>query len=198
MRNAILVPGRPDRDEYYDPNVPTNSNNHWFPWLSKQLQVNEIFSVAIEVPTPWQPRYEIWKREFERFEITPETILVGHSCGGGFLVRWLSENQDKRVNEVVLVAPWLNPENNPRSDTADFFDFKIDPNLAGRTAGVTIFNSDNDQETIHKSVQIIRDKVKDIKYKEFNNYGHFCLEDMGGVEFPELLEEILDGKETRD
>jgi len=103
----------------------------------------------------------------------------------------LSENKDKKVGKVVLVAPWLNPEDNPVSDTADFFDFEIDSDLVTRTAGVTIFNSNNDQATIHKSVQIIRDKVKDINYKEFHNKGHFCLEDMNTVEFPELAQECL-------
>lgn len=191
MKNAILVPGRPDQDEYYDPQYPTNSNNHWFPWLSKQLQINDVFAVAIEPPKPWQPRYDVWKKEFERFDITPETTLVGHSCGGGFLVRWLSENKDKTVGKVVLVAPWLNPENNPVSDTADFFKFEIDPSLVSRTTGVTIFNSDNDQETIHKSVQIIRGKVDNITYKEFHEYGHFCLGDMGTDNFPELVDELI-------
>jgi predicted alpha/beta hydrolase family esterase len=191
MKNAILVPGRPDKEEYYDPKYPTNSNNHWFPWLSKQLQINDVFAIAIEPPKPYSPRYDVWKREFEKFDITPETVLIGHSCGGGFLVRWLSENKDKKVGKVVLVAPWLNPENNPVSDTADFFDFEIDPDLVSRTAGVTIFNSDNDQETIHKSVQIIRDNIKDLQYIEFHDHGHFCIEDMSTVEFPELLEECM-------
>ena len=106
-------------------------------------------------------------------------------------MRWLSENKDKKVGKVVLVAPWLNPENNPVSDTADFFEFKIDPDLASRTAGVVIFNSDNDQATIQKSVEIIRSEVKNIGYREFHNRGHFCYEDLGTVEFPELLEHIL-------
>lgn len=61
MRNTILIPGRPDKDEYYDPNQPSNSNNHWFPWLTKQLQIRDIFTVAIEPPKPWQP--DIWKTE---------------------------------------------------------------------------------------------------------------------------------------
>lgn len=191
MRNALLVPGRPDREEYYSPEYPTNSNSHWFPWLSKQLQINDVFAVAIEMPRPWQPRYEDWKREFERFDIKPDTVLVGHSCGGGFLVRWLSENKNVKVGKVVLVAPWLNPEDNSVSDTADFFHFEIDPELVDRTNGVTIFNSSNDQDSIQKSVQIIRDKVKGVKYKEFIDYGHFCFSDMGTVEFPELLEECL-------
>ncbi len=191
MKNAILIPGRPDKEEYYNLGYPSNSNNHWFPWLTKQLMINDILTVALEIPTPWQPRYGIWKKELERFEITPETILVGHSCGGGFIVRWLSENKDRQVGKVVLVAPWLNPENNPVSDTADFFDFTINPDLVSQTAGVTLFNSSNDQQSIHTSVQIIRDKVKGINYKEFQNYGHFCYEDMNTIEFPELLEEIL-------
>lgn len=143
------------------------------------------------MPRPWQPRYSVWKKEFERFDITPQTVLVGHSCGGGFLVRWLSENKDRHVGKVVLVAPWLNPNNNPRGDTADFFDFAIDPELAGRTAGVTIFNSDNDKPSIQESVTILRDKIDNIGYKEFHNYGHFCLRDMGTVEFPELLQELV-------
>lgn len=189
--NAILVPGRPDKEEYYDPQYPTNSNSHWFPWLSKQLQVNNVFAVTIETPKPYSPRYDVWKQEFERFEITPETVLVGHSCGGGFLVRWLSENKDKKVGKVVLVAPWLNPENNPVSDTADFFNFDIDSDMVSRTAGVTIFNSDNDQETIHKSVQMIRDTIEGTHYREFHEYGHFCQKDMGAVEFPELAQECL-------
>lgn len=191
MRNAILIHGRPDKEEYFDTKYPSASNSHWFPWLSKQLLVNNVFTVVPEIPTPWMPRYEIWSRELERFDITPETILVGHSCGGGFIVRWLSEHQDKIVNKVVLVAPWLNPENNPKSDTADFFSFNIDPDLVKRTNGVTIFNSDNDKPTIHKSVQIIRDTIKGAHYREFHNYGHFCQKDLKTVEFPELLEEIL-------
>lgn len=191
MKNAILIHGRPDKDEYYDASYPSPSNSHWFPWLSKQLMTRDIFTVAPEIPKPWQPRYNIWKKELERFEINPETILVGHSCGGGFLVRWLSENKDKQVGKVVLVAPWLNPENNPASETADFFDFEIDENLGDRTKGITIFNSDNDMETIQKSVNILKDKIKGLNYKEFHEYGHFCFNDLKTDAFPELLEEIL-------
>lgn len=196
MKNAIIVPGRPDKEEYYDPKVPTNCTAHWYPWLAKQLQINDVFAVVIDPPKPYSPRYDVWKKEFEKFDLTSETVLVGHSCGGGFLVRWLSENNDKQVGKVVLVAPWINPENNAVSDTADFFDFEIDPDLANRTAGVTIFNSDNDMDTIHKSVQIIRDAVKDVEYKEFQNHGHFCLGDvpefnMPSSEFPMLVEVCL-------
>jgi hypothetical protein len=63
----------------------------------KQLLINEIAASTPEVSHSYDPQYPIWKREFERFEVTSETILVGHSCGGGFLVRWLSENKEARA-----------------------------------------------------------------------------------------------------
>jgi uncharacterized protein len=190
MQTAIIVPGRPDKEEYYDPQNPSNSNSHWYPWLSKQLMMRDIFTVALEIPRPWQPRYDVWKKELERFDIDKNTALIGHSCGGGFLVRWLSENKNRSVGKVVLVAPWMNPANNPVSDTADFFDFTIDPGLAARTQGVTICNSDNDMGSVQRSVKIIREQVKNVAYKEFH-HGHFTLEDMGVEAFPELLELIL-------
>lgn len=191
MKNAVIVPGRPDKEEYYDPTVPANSDSHWYSWLAKQLQLQDIHAVVAEPPFPYRPRYDEWKKEFERYDITPETILVGHSCGGGFLVRWLSENKDAKVGKVVLVAPWLNPDNNPISDTADFFEFEIDPELTARTAGVTVFHSDNDEQSIQDSVAMIRKAIPAVKYQEFHEKGHFCLEDLKTTAFPELLTECL-------
>jgi predicted alpha/beta hydrolase family esterase len=191
MKNAILVPGRPDKDEHYDPKSPSNSENHWFGWLKRQLILQDIHAVSIEPPFPFRPRYDEWKKELERFDITPETILVGHSCGGGFLVRYLSEHEDLRVGKVALVAPWINPDNNPRSDTADFFDFVIEPDFPAHTAGVTVFISSDDEPSVLETVSILRSKVHGLKFKEQTDKGHFVTGSMGTVEFPELLETLL-------
>lgn len=40
-------------------------------------------------------------REFGRFEINTDTILVGHSCGGGFLLRWLSDKFPELLNVIL-------------------------------------------------------------------------------------------------
>ncbi len=189
MKNAIIIHGKPSKKEYYDPDQASSSNYHWFPWLQKQLVVHDIFAQTPEIPNAWQPNYEIWTKEFERYELTPETILVGHSCGAGFLVRYLSEHKDLKVGKVVLVAPWIDPFRD--EDTGSFFDFEIDPNLAERASGVTIFNSDDDDHSVHETVKFIREKVKDVNYREFHNYGHFCLSNMKTEKFPELLDEIV-------
>jgi predicted alpha/beta hydrolase family esterase len=186
MKNAILVPGRPDKDQHYDPNGPSNSEDFWFSWLKRQLILKDIHTIAIEPPMPFRPRYDEWVKEFERCDINPDTLLVGHSCGGGFLVRYLSEHKDLKVGKVVLVAPWVNPENNSESDTVDFFEFEIDPDFPSRTNGVTVFFSTDDHSEVVKTVEILRRKVNGLTFKEYSDRGHFR-----DSPFPELLEEIL-------
>ena len=189
MKTALLVHGWATKSEYYDLKYPSGSNSHWFPWLSKQLIVKNIHAVALEMPNGYYPQYEIWKKELERFDINQETILIGHSCGAGFLIRWLSEN-DTKVGRVVLVAPWLGI--NPGDDFDEsFFDFTIDSNIAQKTDGITVFNSSDDYESIQESVNSIREQVKDIKYVEFADKGHFTFKSLGTEEFPELMEEII-------
>lgn len=188
MKNAILLHGMPSREEYFDPNTKSLSNMHWFPWLQKQLIVNSILAQTPEIPDSFKPDYKLWKKEFERYDLTSETILVGHSCGGGFIVRFLSENKNLKVGKVVLVAPWIDPF---RDDTTDFFDFEIDSDLVNRTKGITIFDSDDDYDSIKESIRILQDKIPGIKNKKFHNYGHFTEKSMGKLEFPELLESIL-------
>ncbi|KKQ96342.1 MAG: hypothetical protein UT42_C0035G0002 [Candidatus Falkowbacteria bacterium GW2011_GWA2_39_24] len=190
MKNAIILHGGPSKQEYYDPKMPSMSNAHWIPWLQGQLLKAEIATATPEVPHSFDRNWEIWNKEVERFDITPETILIGHSTGAGFWIKYLSIHPDVRIGKVILVAPWLDPDH---EHTKNFFDdFEIDSNLVSRTKGITILYSDDDQESVLKTVEIIRQKVNGITYKEFHNYRHFCIEDMKTVEFPELLQIILD------
>lgn len=190
MKNAILVHGWAHKDEFYSPKYPTPSNSHWFPWLTKQLMIRDIYTVAPEMPKSYYPQYKIWAKEFERFDINPQTVLVGHSCGGGFLIRWLSEHNSTKVGKVVLVAPWVGHDPDQDFDET-FFQFEIDSDLPSRTSGLTLFHSSNDVEPIQKSVRAIRQKIPDLKYVELKNKGHFTLNGLGGEAFPELLKEIV-------
>lgn len=187
MRKAIIIHGSPEEKEYLDPSKPSPSNNHWFPWIQKQLLKKGILAQTPEMPVPYDPKYEDWKEVFERFDINEETILIGHSCGGGFLIRWLSEN-DVRVRRVVLVAPWLDPEH---ENDINFFKFEIDPNLASKTQGVTIMYSTDDFSAILTTVKILKSKLVGAEFQEFSDKGHFVLGDMKTQEFPELLENII-------
>lgn len=189
MKNAIIIHGKPDpgQQEYYNPDFPASSNAHWLPWLQKQLIIRDIATQTPEMPNAWKPDYPTWCTEFERYDLTPETILVGHSCGAGFIVRWLSEHPAVQVGTVVLVAPSLGIDWDDRS----FFDGPIDPDVASRTSRMIIFVSDDDRAAIQQSTQKLRSTIAGVECRTFQGYGHFCLQDMGTAEFPELRDELL-------
>lgn len=190
MKNAILIHGWAFKEDYYGLKWPTESNSHWFPWLSKRLMIKDIHTVAVEMPKPYYPEYEVWQKEFERYDITEDTLLVGHSCGGGFLIRWLSENKGKKVGKVILVAPWVGTDPEQPFDKS-FFDFTWDEDIATRTKELVLFESLNDAKSVQKSVEIVKKKLNNLKVIQFENKGHFIIEHMGTEEFPELLQECL-------
>ncbi|KKT97205.1 MAG: hypothetical protein UX35_C0016G0019 [Microgenomates group bacterium GW2011_GWA1_46_15] len=42
-----------------------------------------------------------------------------------------------------------------------------------------------------KTVDMLHQQIKNIKYREFHHYGHFTYDDMQTTEFPELLNAVL-------
>lgn len=187
MKTAVIIHGYNDKSEYLDTSRPAASNDHWLPWIQRQLLLKGILAQTPEMPGFYEPNYQAWKEMLERFDLDEETILVGHSCGGGFLIRWLSENNIK-VGKVVLVAPWLDPDGELKSD---FFTFEMDKNLVSKTSGLTIMYSTDDHLDILRSIEILKSEVKDIEFQEFKGKGHFVLGSMKTQEFPELLANLL-------
>src|SRR5262249_45829224 len=141
-----------------------------------------------EMPKPYAPDWDVWVKEAEKAPIGRETLLVGHSCGAGFWLRYLSEHKNLKVGKVVLVAPWIDV---PKTTAPKFFDFNLDPGLVSRTKGLTIIYSDNDMKAIDLSVEKIRKEVKGINFKQMKGYGHFTIFQMRTRKFRELLKECL-------
>jgi hypothetical protein len=102
----------------------------------------------------------------------------------------LSENSDIKVGNLILVAPWMGFDFGVPFDKT-FFDFEIDQDLSARTKSLKIISSTNDFPAINDSVQLLLAKLQNITHIQLKNKGHFCIEDMGTEEFPELLEELL-------
>ncbi|MDB5259742.1 MAG: hypothetical protein JWO73_950 [Candidatus Taylorbacteria bacterium] len=190
MKTAIIIHGMPDKENYFNPSSDSQSNCHWLPWLQQQLIAKGILAQTPEMPVPYEPDYAAWCEIFERLAPDEETLLVGHSLGGGFLVRWLSEHTVK-VGPVMLVAPWTDPDNEMRDALGNFFDYEIDPDLVSRTDGMTIFYSTDDEANIIKTSEILEKSLKGSRTMKFEGKGHFCLRNLGTREFPELLQEAL-------
>lgn len=188
MRNAVILHGTPGKKEYYDPNVLSMSNLHWIPWLQAQLLKRDIPASTPEVPNSYIRDWDTWKREVERYDINADSILVAHSSGAGFFIKYLSINPTLRVGRVVFVAPFIDPRR--RAEKVFFHNYETDPEMAKRTKGIVVYYSDNDDDEIQESVTLLKDRIAHITYREFHNYGHFCFEDMKTQEFPELLRAV--------
>lgn len=187
MKNAIILHGKPDKEEYYSDAYPSCSNSHWLPWLQKQLLIQDIYAVTPELPQAYKPVYEKWQKEFEKHPVTKDTLLVGHSCGAGFLLRWLSDSK-KSGDKLVLVAPWIDPE---KKKVPEFFDFVIDSEIQNRFNYISIFISHDDSKEVLDSFEIIKKALPKSVVHEFDDKGHFCYEDLHTEQFPELLDVLL-------
>ncbi len=164
MKTAVILHGKPSKEEYLDPKSPSPSNAHWLPWLQRQLLLSGILAQTPELPEPYEPDYGKWSDVFQQFPIDADTILVGHSCGGGFLVRWLSEHRIQ-VGRVALVAPWIDP--NCNRAPAMFDGLQIDTDLVARTRGVALFMSFNDGEEMLVTAAQLKSIVKGIQLQAF-------------------------------
>lgn len=178
MKQIILIHGAPYETEFYNPEKSSPSNSVWFPWLQKKIALKDGICQTPEFPRPFDPVYEEWVGVFEQFKISKESVLVGHSCGAGFLIRYLSEHRETTPGRVVLVAPWIDTGHEL---TTDFFKFEMDHTLADRTV-VHVMISDDDTES-RDSFAAIREKIPGLVIHEFTGREHFT-----DKEFPELLE----------
>jgi predicted alpha/beta hydrolase family esterase len=185
MKNAIIIHGLPDDKEYYDVTHPAPSNQHWLPWIQKQLIIRDILAQTPEMPVPYNPEYQAWKKVFGGFEINEDTILIGHSAGAGFIVRYLSEH-DIHVGNVALVGPWLDPD---KSLESGMLDFTIDQNIAAKTKRITVFYSTDDGQEVLDSAEALN--LPGVIMKKFTDKGHFIHDDMDTDEFPELIEAVI-------
>jgi uncharacterized protein len=187
MKTAIIIHGRPDKEEYYDLTVSSPSNAHWLPWLQKQLCVNDILAQTPEMPEPYAPDYEKWKAVFEKFQVDENTALIGHSRGGSFLLHWLSENK-VNAGKVILVAPSITPN---MAVERGFWEYTIDSTLPERVAELILFYSMDDDTGIIESAEKVITAIPAITVRKFEDRGHFTFGDLGTIEFPELLKEII-------
>jgi len=179
---CIIIHGCPStsKDDGY--------NKHWMPWAQEQLIKNGIPTELPTIPTPWEPQYDNFKSVFEQFDIDENTILIGHSCGSAFLVRWLGENP-RKIFKLILVAPWK-VASKEKVFREKFYGYPIDETIKDRTGEIIMFTADDETENGKKSLKFFYDALGG-KIIELKGRGHYTRGDMGTEEFPELIDKIV-------
>ena len=155
----------------------------WKDDLSSAL--GEKFEVLVpHMPNKQSAKYEEWKLWFEKLLpfLKDEVILVGHSMGGIFLAKYLSENEFlKKIGAIFLVAAPHNLEN-------EIHEFRLKADLENvwkQCQNIHLFYSIDDPVVPAAEAEEYKKAWPGAKMHIFADRGHFNQE-----QFPELVAEI--------
>ena len=159
----------------------------WKDWL--QFQVEKDHDVLMQIPRfphahALLMKYDEWEKIMDKQDINTDTTLIGHSAGGGFILKYMAKHPDLHVKQIVLVAPWADAED--FQPFGFYQDFNLDNDIVKQTDfGCDLLISDDDMPHILTSFDKIMKHVPDIRVHKFSGRGHFL-----DSEFPELLQII--------
>jgi uncharacterized protein len=91
---------------------------NWFGWLHRALHKQHIPCLVPSLPTPQGQTLENWLYEFDlqtASHINSQTILIGHSLGAVFILRWLERCQ-QRLAGAIFAGAFLSPVGIERFD----------------------------------------------------------------------------------
>jgi len=186
---CIIIHGCPSNAEKAMNEETRTHDKHWIPWTKEQLISKGIAVETPLMPEPWEPNYNKFKEEFEKYSVGEDSVLIGHSCGCAFLVRWLGDAKQK-IGKLILVAPWKIPDAD-NENRREFYTYPIDELIKERVNKIVMFTADDGEEEGKESVEIFNKSLGG-KIIELKGHGHYTMGDMGTTEFPELIKEILE------
>ncbi len=134
-----------------------------------------------QMPSLTKPSYHEWKILMDKYfaRIEGEVILVGHSLGGCFLMKFLAEEEIAlRVVGLFLVAT-------PYQSMMKGFEVPADFSKILNIRNIVLYHSLDDVEVPYSHALIYQDKLKAI-LKTYQDQGHFFKR----RPFPELTQDL--------
>jgi valyl-tRNA synthetase/predicted alpha/beta hydrolase family esterase/ribosomal protein S18 acetylase RimI-like enzyme len=193
QKEQIVVIGGGDSfdsyQEYFEnlktrkPKIDEKKETSWKENLKINLE-KENFSVYLaKMPSKENAKYEEWKIWFEKILefLSPKLLqnlsLVGHSLGGIFLIKYLSENNLSVKNLYLVSAPF--------SKCGDFVLNTDLSNLEKNCQNINFYHSKDDEVVDYSEFDFYKKSFRVAKFFEFEDCGHFLQ-----TSFPELEKEI--------
>ena len=172
---------------------PYNKTKEWRDWIIWALE-DSYDLICPLMPNKQNADYVAWKIWFERhfqFINNEKPILIGHSLGGGFLLKYLSENNfPKKISQLHLVAPYV--ENNgiylEKLNTFEFDVKKINV-IKDICEETHLWHSKDDNAVPFSHSELIKENISSVEFHVFKDRGHFRQ-----PAFPEILEVINKAK----
>lgn len=160
----------------------------WQPTLREALQdTHEVYYPVM--PNSKNAKYQEWKIWFERYHafLRDGVILVGHSLGGYFLAKYLSEEtMPMRVHSLYLLAAPFENDDFGGEDGGDFaFDSLNLFYLANQVGAIYVLHSKDDPVVPYRHALKYEQALPKAELVTFEDKNHFLLET-----FPEFIEHI--------
>ena len=149
--------------------------------LGKEFQV-----IRTLMPNQWDAKYLEWKIVFEKYipHLRDDLIIIGHSMGGVFIAKYLSEeNFPHKIKATFLVAAPYN-----KDEGRDLVEFTPPDSLTGledQGGKLFIYHSEDDPVVDFAELAKYQQKLPKANVKVFKDKGHFSQED-----FPEIVNDI--------
>jgi len=158
-------------------------------WKSTlQDELGEGYEVLMpSMPNAMNAKYLEWRIWFEKFipYMEDEVILLGHSLGGIFLTKYLSENVlPRKIRGIFLVAPPFDTRDSDFS-LADFIQPGSADRLWSQCGNVAFYFSSDDEVVPISNMEAYKAMLPFARYSIYGDRGHFNQE-----KFPELVEDI--------
>lgn len=181
MRNVLIFHG-----------TGGHPKENWFPWLKEKLE--EKYSCKVFIPQFPHPRdYPLsdWLKVLEDYKqyINEETILIGHSLGGLFLLRVLEGLENPVKSAFFVAAPvGIRPIRFYESDNK-FSGFNFDWKKIKKGAKYfAVYHSDTDPYVSLGNGEELAKKLG-VKVTFIPDAGHINAE-AGYTKFERLLEDV--------
>ena len=195
MKQQILVIHGGDTFQSYDAyienlrskklSIERLQSKSWKDTLEKDLG-DEYKVIAPKMPNAQNARYKEWIIWFEKILplLNDELILLGHSLGGIFLAKYLSEHSiSKKIKATFLIAAPFDEASDPNlKEFALSGSLQQFSDLGGK---ITLYHSTDDPIVPFNELQKYEKALPSAEMRIFKDRQHFNQE-----KFPEIIEEI--------
>jgi len=136
MRTAFIFHG-----------VGGHPEENWFPWVKSELEKMGWQVVVPQFPNASRPTLASWLRDFDQYAdlIDEKSILIGHSLGATFILRFLESYSGKIDTAAFVAGPIAKLHNDFDSLIASFIDHPFDwEKIRMKANRFVAFYGDND------------------------------------------------------
>lgn len=133
------------------------------------------------MPNKQNAQYDEWKILFEKIMnlIDENIILMGHSLGGIFLAKYLSENEiAKKVKKTFLVSAPFSDEGMEHESLCSFVREGNLQNLERQAGELYLYHSVDDVVVPFDHVKKYKNELPTAIVREFTDRGHFKQEEI--------------------